>query len=276
MIKNCRKQLENQVSNQSLRNDMLQSIYYIQIAGSEAEFNILNRFFSDKYKPIAPTFIAYYEKEWLQDLKYWFKGAHHLFPSNNNGLEGANNSLKVWQFRDRLPVNEFISSMIEYVHRYSIERNADSESSFSSEILLTTKVHTDAYLWAKTLQQREYNAFETDAGDRFLVVKSNSSDSNVALRDLLEMFLKRNQTWPEDGLEIRRNHFISAIFLKICESSVECSCSEFLKNYICKHSLGIMQQLEMVNVPEEATLLPLGVKRKPGRPKKALSALQFQ
>jgi hypothetical protein len=58
--------------------------------------------------------------------------------------------------------------------------------------------------------------------------------------------------------------------------NIDCDCKYFLKNYICKHILGIQIQRKYVLPPLEATLLPLGQKRKPGRPRKMGPALGVQ
>ena len=47
----------------------------------------------------------------------------------------------------------------------------------------------------------------------------------------------------------------------------------FLKNYKCKHVEGIAIRLKMVDPPSEAKSVPLGEKRKRGRPKKVGVAL---
>ena len=59
------------------------------------------------------------------------------------------------------------------------------------------------------------------------------------------------------------------------ESAI-CDCPVFLKQYQCKHALGLAIRSKLVVPPAEAKQIPLGLKRKPGRPKKAKAALLFQ
>ena len=52
-----------------------------------------------------------------------------------------------------------------------------------------------------------------------------------------------------------------------------CSCEENMKHNICKHSLGLALRLGFCNPPSEAKDVPIGQKRKRGRPSKAKKAL---
>ena len=52
-----------------------------------------------------------------------------------------------------------------------------------------------------------------------------------------------------------------------------CTCPVFVKKRLCKHSLGFQIMRGDVVAPIQAKTVPLGQKRKRGRPKKASSAL---
>ena len=53
----------------------------------------------------------------------------------------------------------------------------------------------------------------------------------------------------------------------------DCDCTYFFKNYKCKHVLGLAIRFKMVDPPEAAKNVPLGEKRKRGRPAKVGRAL---
>ncbi len=55
-----------------------------------------------------------------------------------------------------------------------------------------------------------------------------------------------------------------------------CNCPSGLKKPSCKHVLGIRILLKKVKVPDEAKNIPIGAKRKRGRPAKAKKALLHQ
>ena len=52
-----------------------------------------------------------------------------------------------------------------------------------------------------------------------------------------------------------------------------CNCPNFLKEYICKHVIGMAIRLKHCKLPSIAKHVPLGEKRKRGRPRKATQAL---
>lgn len=54
----------------------------------------------------------------------------------------------------------------------------------------------------------------------------------------------------------------------------KCSCSDFFKNYLCMHAIGLATLLDKFTLPEEAATGGLGIKRGPGRPKRNTKALQ--
>ena len=58
-----------------------------------------------------------------------------------------------------------------------------------------------------------------------------------------------------------------------CVNESTCSCPTFLKAGECKHSLGMLIRMKMVNVPPAAKNVALGQKRKRERPSLAKKAL---
>lgn len=55
-----------------------------------------------------------------------------------------------------------------------------------------------------------------------------------------------------------------------------CNCPAFGTEYICKHIVGLAIRLKLVTPPPEAKTIPIGEKRKPGRPAKTKPALMIQ
>ncbi len=52
-----------------------------------------------------------------------------------------------------------------------------------------------------------------------------------------------------------------------------CTCPIYLKNFICKHIVGLAIRLKKYEVVPEAKSIPIGEKRKRGRPAQAKKAL---
>jgi hypothetical protein len=59
-------------------------------------------------------------------------------------------------------------------------------------------------------------------------------------------------------------------------AQVKCTCPTFFKMYMCKHVIGLSIRLKYTVPPVEAKNIPLGQKRKRGRPSKAKPALIIQ
>jgi hypothetical protein len=55
-----------------------------------------------------------------------------------------------------------------------------------------------------------------------------------------------------------------------------CTCPSFLKNYICKHIIGMAIKLKYCKPPPEAKNVEIGKKRKRDRPSRAKRALSIQ
>ena len=55
-----------------------------------------------------------------------------------------------------------------------------------------------------------------------------------------------------------------------------CTCPCYLKKYMCKHLVGVALRRKYVKAPPSAKDIPIGEKRKRGRPKKSTKALLTQ
>ncbi len=55
-----------------------------------------------------------------------------------------------------------------------------------------------------------------------------------------------------------------------------CNCPSFFKEFICKHVIGMAIRRKFCRLPPAAKDIPLGEKRKRGRPRKATKALLIQ
>ena len=53
----------------------------------------------------------------------------------------------------------------------------------------------------------------------------------------------------------------------------KCSCPKFFKSFMCKHLIGTAIRLKFAKAPPAAKQVPIGQKRRRGRPKEAIKAL---
>lgn len=56
----------------------------------------------------------------------------------------------------------------------------------------------------------------------------------------------------------------------------DCDCKNGFKLFICEHMIGIALRVELIEAPAAAKILPIGQKRKRGRPTKSKPALEYQ
>ena len=64
--------------------------------------------------------------------------------------------------------------------------------------------------------------------------------------------------------------------LKDSWKSSKCTCPHYSKNYICKHIIAIAAVKELFQYQDSATQIPIGQKRKIGRPLATKPALERQ
>ena len=55
-----------------------------------------------------------------------------------------------------------------------------------------------------------------------------------------------------------------------------CTCPVYFKEYMCKHIVGLALSLQLAEAPLAARNVPLGEKRRPGRPAQSVLALLHQ
>ena len=87
-----------------------------------------------------------------------------------------------------------------------------------------------------------------------------------------DKLLRSSWTSFDDYKEAARAFWTVKVIGDAWEDSV-CSCPVFQKQLICKHSLGMAIRLKYIRAPDEAKTVPIGRKRKRGRPSKARPAL---
>ena len=140
---------------------------------------------------------------------------------------------------------------------------------FAKKPIINLKLWTSAYQWAK--QNKNIICVDGDNKKTYYIPASNLND--IAETDLnrfknkkwtnFQQFRKSFNFWC---LEINNNDWQNSI----------CNCPAFLKNYVCKHTIGIGLRLKLCKAPAAAKNVPIGEKRKRGRPARAKKALLRQ
>ena len=222
--------------------------------------------------PQLEVFKDYFSTQWLGDLQGWYEGFTGCYPSTNNGLEAVNGTLKAsYTLRDRLPLPRFLQLTKKVVEEWSFTENQEG---FSNCRTIQLSEWTEAYQWT---QQRPITETRVLGGLNFTFVKaSKESESAEEFSAFLDAYL---ESFPQGfGNWERYCKMRKSIWSIVQETATtyNCNCPKMLKKGICCHSLGLRILRREVEVPPEAKAVPLGQKRKRGRPAKARRALQLQ
>ncbi|CAF4547030.1 unnamed protein product, partial [Rotaria sp. Silwood2] len=181
----------------------------------------------------------YFDNEWLRSNDTWYEGLQLYTPSTNDALEAINKTIKDdGTFRERLVLSRFLTIASNIVNNWSIERDTSSINVklFATEPTISLQLWTSSYQWAKLIKD---------------ITTFNQFKKSF---DIWCMEMENGSDWKTS----------------------KCNCPAFLKNYICKHAVGMAIRLKYCKSPAAAKTVPIGEKRKRGRPANAKPALLAQ
>jgi hypothetical protein len=209
---------------------------------------------------------------WFSTHSNWYEGCAIKTPSHNNALESHNLVIKKEEtFRERMPLSRFLQQIIESVEKWSKQYDSNDKIFFESPTI-GLKQWTDGYQWAKSIKvvRSQVNGdsiqYYCPVGQENEVTEDQIQTVKEKRWNTFEQFKKRASiVWivdiPNDGDTAE----------KWKGGKSKCPC--YLKQFICKHLIGLAIRLKYVKPPPAAKLVPIGQKRKRGRPKKATKAL---
>lgn len=265
------------VSDVNLRKLLKVDIDLLQSCQHENQFVQASKLFLKKWRKNSSKqvqdFITHFEQEWLIKYPNWYEGAAVGLPSTNNGLESTNGVIKTeFTFRERKPVGEFLGCVTEMLNTWSQRRDPQSVNCVFFEETPTNSLSlwTKAYQWVA--QKKEVLQRKSDDCIQYFVT---SSKLQVSITEkMLKDFENQEGKWNTfDSFNKWRTKIWK---VEIRPDSVICTCPFFTKKNQCKHSLGMRIKRKEVVVPQEAKNIPLGQRRKRGRPSKAKQALLVQ
>lgn len=246
--------------------ELLHDIDMLQLSKSHAIFDKAANDFLEKWRKRSLAFSEYFDSQWLQKHRFWYVGAREMTPNHNNALETANRLIKdEHTIRERFDLGQFRSVLYTMVETWSLDYiNGTKEFHTSPKIEL--EQWTNAYVWAKR--------------DFPLTVSENQSHVTYKI-PVRSNHIEQPEEWNTFDEFKKRNFQFNYVkfpkpFSKNNWNEGVCDCADFFKLYICAHVLGISLRMKFIVAPPEAKALPLGQKRKPGRPAKAKAALIVQ
>ncbi|KAL0821529.1 hypothetical protein ABMA28_004986 [Loxostege sticticalis] len=263
--KNMQQKVQKTV-HKTKQKEIIQDIDTLHYATSYEVFNAASQAFVEKWQT-QTEFVNYFQEEWLKKHPNWFLGAAPCSPVTNNALEAFNRNIKDHNtLRERFPLSHFLAIATEMVGQWSIQ---SCKESLPEEPTIELKDWTDGYCWAKKDLKIKILSSNT-AYTEYLIPSSQVGDVNYG-----EQWLNFD--------DYKRKHF-AFWKVKVPKNGTEnvnwkkgsCTCPQFYKKYICKHLLGLAIRLKLATPPSEAKALPIGQKRKRGRPTKSRPALIIQ
>jgi hypothetical protein len=268
MRRNIVKKVESLVD-QERRSDIIEDIETLQISSNEQIFKKASDCFVKKWKSKEAEFIKYFQDQWLKSHENWYEGVKHYTPSTNNCLESFNKVIKDEQtLRERLPLSRFKELAFEAVQTWSREY-ATNQKQVITEPTITLSTWTKAYQWAKS--NKEVIIKEEAESIEYYLPTSDSTKVTQADIDVV-----KNLRWNTfDQFKKRSFHVWILSFPKNLSNwkNGKCNCPSFFKEFICKHVVGMALRLKLCKPPPAAKDVPIGEKRKRGRPKLATKAL---
>ena len=282
-------------------------IYFLQTAVNEPEFNRLKGLLIQKWRNKSEgvdLFLDYFQREWLDKNCNWFEGFQESGISANNGLESNNRWIKEdFTFRERLPMNQFLPCLLRMVEAWSRDR-LQGRHEWINDTTLVWKfgrkklaIQTDAYQWA-TIHRNSASVIATEHDCQWLVYSKTDygtlAPNNFSESDL-RRFLKlpRFANIPQNAIAISHrvtaNIFTFSSYVELVskfrmvkvwssggEWNASCYCRDYLQCQYCKHSLGSLYLLGKLQFERNVTCVPLGQKRRRGRPKQVGEALSHE
>lgn len=272
VLRNVDKQKFKSKNNKKL---IKEDIILLQQAPEKKIFFFMAKIFCAKWKPIEADFIKYFEKHWLGVHCNWFEGASVYTPSTNNAQEAVNNVIKTKvTLRRRLPMNQFMLSMMKLISEYSAELGNETRE-YSKEPKIGTKMWGEGIL----LQQNSFKSFPIKASTShpdhrsFIVPSSKCQNESIEYYKALG-----NKKWTSFD-EYIQHGFQQFYKVKLkpsdsWKSESICTCTCFMKEYMCKHIIAVALKEEVTECPDDYDpMLLSNNKRRRGNSKKAEPAL---
>lgn len=267
--RNIQSKVESLVEKAAQR-QILADIDILHSLTDQDAFDKATVYFLQKYER-EKSFVEYFRDQWLLQNRNWYLGAAPSSPSTNNALEAFNKVIKDSNtLRERLQLSRFLVLAKEMVNEWSLKYTQNpSENYFAKLPEITLKDWTDSYNWAKLPKE-------------IVIIPNNNNDNlthyQVPAAEAKECAIFEN---PPENFDEFKEQFFNKWKVILPQNKEQwtqgtCTCPNFYKMYMCKHIIGLSIRLKYAVPPVEAKNIPLGQKRKRGRPSKAKPALIIQ
>ena len=152
--------------------------------------------------------------------------------------------------------------------KWSVTRKPNSPNcnQFIEEPTISLKQWTEGYQWAAA----NHKVIREEKSSPVYYVCSSTHGEPIT-PEIVEEYQEKEGEWENFEEFVKLQYGVWKVNV-----NEGCSCPIYSKFYCCKHWLGMRIRLKMADPPIEAKLIPLGCKRKRGRPSLAKQALIIQ
>lgn len=266
--RNVSKNLPKFVRDKRKQAEFMYDLDKLQLSRSPAIFETASKLFIDKWEKVSKDLIQYFSDEWLVKNPNWYEGYAVGTPSTNNALEATNKVIKDEQtFRERLDLSHFRVVLFNMVAQWSREYKE------KLNVINFDTPHIDLKWWTAGYQFARSNV-KIDSTKR-----GHHTTFKIPVDECENCVENRNDwiTFDDYKSSLGMVHLVfkNNVTAENWQNGT-CDCSNFFKNYLCEHLIGVALRLKCVEAPIEAKTIPIGQKRKRGRPAKSRPALEKQ
>lgn len=251
------KKLPQFIRDTKKQNEFLADIDNLQISKCRDDFKRACELFLDKWRPVSNDLVEYFTNEWCIQNPNWYEGFAIMTPSTNNALESFNRVIKDEQtLRELMDLSQFRFVLFNMIKQYSTEYVAGLNKRNVGQPTIELKMWTNGYNFARS----NIKITSSRRGNSITYLISLSARNYAVDPDSWNTFNDFKQS-----LSMVHTKFRYPVSEANCMDG-QCDCSDFLKLFMCEHVIGVALRLKCVSAPIEAKTIPIGQKRKRGRP----------
>jgi hypothetical protein len=255
MIKIIEKKLKNVTNNIQIKND----IHWLQLSESDKRFNeaysLFKKKWSSKNDKSINEFLDYFDKQWIKTLPGWYEGYAPGLPSTNNALQSFNSKIKkeVTKY-ERLSLEQFLSIFVDKFIVWSsklISENFDHPRFFKHDFIIELSTWLEAFNLHASKEIKIIEKMSKNDSIYFIPTKSfDEKDGNLDYLILKYREMLKNSSFLNfDEYVYYKKKIRIIIFDKFNWQSSKCDCSNYHKNYHCKHILAIAMRHKLCESP---------------------------
>jgi len=233
----------------------------MQASSSEKEFDLSYNLFYKKWNQLniesVTKFLEYFQRTWINQNKNWYEGYCKLTPATNNCLESVN--LRVKQdhsLRERFPLSRFLKVMEDLVVFWSKERNPIYGD--CKRVAVAANPSFAQIAKAKNVM----DTCDIFYSELFHIYTDKTMDCKKYISRILE-----NEIYNFNNFDEWKECQDSLSVVTKLDNFMVCTCREFLKQYVCMHSIASSVRNGSFEFPILFAQEKIGEKRKRGRPR---------